>query len=475
MLSFIDLFILGIFFLGMLYIGFKSKADIHNVKDFVVAGRSLPFGVVLATMVATGMGAGNLFGRSGYAYNAGAAMTMAMVGYFAAMVTASIFSKKMEKYNVLSIPELFSVMWGTEGNGRHARILAGVISFVYNATILGLQFVAFGTLFSLLGSPWGITPLMGAVIGAVITIVYTGLGGMFSVARTDVIQFIIMVTGVIIIGPLVAIHATGGYEPILESAKAAGISVWNPFTGRSGKEIFSLFLTGWMLNSVDPFVWQRIFSAKTYNIARKAIIVNGVICFMFAFGLTQMALAGRVLLPDLVASYGTTEAVLPALILTIFPVGIVGFMLAGALSTIMSSADSYLLQAGNALIYDLAAFINPDLSEQTKIKWLQISVFGIGAVGLFIALFMKGMFKTLSFAFSVYGAAIFVPVVFGLYWKKTTPIGAMTAMVCGSVLVSIGYFAKWTPGGFDPVVTAAIVAAISLVTVSLLTQPKKGQ
>jgi SSS family solute:Na+ symporter len=472
MLSFVDFVIVLLFFLLMLYVGIRSSKKINTVKDFVVAGRSLGFGVLLATMVATGMGSGNLFGRSGYAYNAGGAMTVAMVGYTAAMITAAYFTKAMQKHNVITVPELFSAVFGKEGNGKNARLIASFMSFLYSALILGLQFVAFGTLFSFLGSPWGITPTTGAILGAIITIAYTGLGGMFSVAWTDLIQFVVMVTGVIIVGPIVAIKAAGGYGALLANASAAGISTWNPFTGRSAMEIIGLFMVGWTLNAVDPFVWQRIFSAKSFKIARWAIIINGVICFLFCQGLTQMAIAGRVLLPDLVATYGTAEAVLPALITTVFPPVVVGLMISGALATIMSSADSYLLLAGNSLVYDIIAFLKPDLPEEKQIKYLKYSVIAIGAFGLLVGLQMKGMFKMLNFAFSMYGAAIFFPVVAMLYWKKVTAQGVMVSMIVGAAVVIYGYMGGWFPFGFDPQIPALVISVVLLVVVSLLTQPK---
>lgn len=472
MLSFVDLVIVILFFLLMIYVGVRSSKNVSTVKDFIVAGRSLGLGVTIATLAATGLGAGNIFGRSGYAYNAGGATTVAMVGNLAAMITAAYFSKAMQKYNVITVPELFSAVFGKEGNGKNARLIASFISFIYSALILGLQFVAFGTLFSFLGSPWGITPTTGAILGAIITIVYTGMGGMFSVAWTDVVQFIIMVTGVIIIGPIVAIKAAGGYGALLANAKAAGISTWNPFSGRSAMEIFGLFMVGWTLNAVDPFVWQRIFSAKNLKIARWALIINAAIAFIYVQGLTQMAIAGRVLLPDLVATYGTAEAVLPALITTVFPPVIVGLMISGALATIMSSADSYLLLASNSLVYDIIAFMKPDMPEEKQVKYLKYSVFVIGAFGLLVGLQMEGIFKMLNFAFSVYGAAIFFSVVAMLYWKKVTAQGVMVSMIVGAAVVIYGYMGGWFPFGFDPQIPALVISVVLLVVVSLLTQPK---
>lgn len=474
MLNVIDLIIVIVFMLAMLYIGFRSSKKIHTSRDYVVAGGGLSFGVTLATMVATGMGAGNLFGRSGYAYNAGAAMTMAMVGSLAANITVAIFSMKIEKYKgVITLPQLFSRFWGKTGTAYYTRLAAGGITTLYNALLLGTQFVAFGTLFTLLGSPLGVTPQLAMAFGALVTIVYTGVGGMHSVAYTDVVQFVVMMVGIVIIGPIVAVNAAGGYSVILENAAAAGISAFNPFSARSPQEIASLFLVGWFLNSVDPYIWQRVFSAKSFKIARRAAIINSIICFFFCLALVQMALAGRVLLPDIVATHGTTEAILPTLILTAFPTGIIGIMLSGCLATLMSTADSYLLQASLSLVKDVVVFLKPEMSEEKQVRLLKISTIVMGLFGLVVALFAKGVFSALSFSFSVYGAALFVPTLCGLYWKKTTAAGALVSMLVGALVVIYGFFANWYPGGWDPVLPGIIAAIVCLVIVSLLTQ-KQG-
>ena len=144
-----------------------------------------------------------------------------------------------------------------------------------------------------------------------------------------------------------------------------------------------------------------------------------------------MGLVAQQILPNVVAQYGSSDAVVPALAISILPPGLTGLALAGILSVMMSTADSYLLVSVQTFVHDLGKNFMPEMTEKHEILMSRIMSVVLAMGALIIALYIKNAYNVLMFAWSFYAAAAGLPALAALYWKKATNQGILSAMIGG--------------------------------------------
>ena len=150
------------------------------------------------------------------------------------------------------------------------------------------------------------------------------------------------------------------------------------------------------------------------------------------------------------------------------PAGITGLSLAGILSALMSTSDSYLLVSMQAVVHDIGRTVFPELTEKQEIRYSRIVSVFISFGALFIALYIKSAYDVLMFAWSFYAASAGIPSVAALFWKKATTPGILSGMI-GGFATTVGWKLAGTPFGIGETVPWAIVCSILLVSVSLKT------
>ena len=216
-------------------------------------------------------------------------------------------------------------------------------------------------------------------------------------------------------------------------------------------------------------MWQRAFAAKSQKAAK-----NGLFLGTLAYGLTiplvwfMGVVAHQLVSAEKIAAYGTTDAVVPALAIEILPVGLTGLALAGILSVIMSTADSYLIVSVQSCVHDVYKTFKPDISEKKELRLTRVFAVIMPLGALAIALYIKNAYSILMFAWSFYAASAGLPAFAALYWKKATTAGILSGMAAGFV-VCIGWKLAGLPFGLGATVPGAIACAAALVIVSLAT------
>ena len=172
-----------------------------------------------------------------------------------------------------------------------------------------------------------------------------------------------------------------------------------------------------------------------------------------------------------IAAYGSTDAVVPALAIEILPVGLTGLALAGILSVIMSTADSYLIVSVQTCVHDIYKVFRPDTPERKELRLTRVFAVVLPLGALLIALYIKNAYNILMFAWSFYAAAAGLPAFAALYWKKATKAGVLSGMAAGFT-VTIAWKLLGQPFGLGATVPGAIACALALVLVSLATCKK---
>lgn len=463
--STIDLVIIGAYMIAMLLIGVLCVRRVKGTRDYYVAGRSLGPMVLMASVCATIIGGSGLMGRAGVAYSSGFKAIMTALPYLIGMLIFSGISGRIsdigKEYNVSSIPDLFNRRFGTTAK----LILAAMVAFTMMGTVAS-QVTATATILSMLGGEIGLSYEIGACIACAVFVVYTATSGLFGVVYTDVLQFYVLLIFVYMLIPVSSLIQVGGFSQFTANLDPA---LATPYIDGS---ILGDIVTYLVFTMAGAEMWQRAFAAKDRKSAKKGMLlgtlVYGVTIFLVYF---MGVVAHQIIGDDVLAQYGSTDAVVPALAIAVLPSGLTGLALAGILSVIMSTADSYLLISVQTCVADIGKTIKPDMSEKTQIRLSRILSIVLSVGALIIALYMNNAYNILMFAWSFYAAAAGIPAFAALYWKKATKQGIIAAMLSG-FFVCIGWKLMGEPFGLGSAVPGAIACGIVLVCVSLATYKK---
>ena len=271
---------------------------------------------------------------------------------------------------------------------------------------------------------------------------------------------------VYILIPTVALFRVGGISNFMANLDPA---LATPYVDGS---ILGDIVTYLVFTMAGAEMWQRAFAARDRRAAKRGMFlgtaVYGVTIILVYF---MGVVARQIIGDDVLAQYGSTDAVVPALAIQILPVGLTGLALAGVLSVIMSTADSYLLVSVQTCVHDIGKTVHPQMKERTEILLSRAFSVVLPLGALVIALYIKNAYNILMFAWSFYAASAGIPAFAALFWKKATHAGILSAMLAG-FFVCVGWRLAGEPFGLGSAVPGTIACGIALVSVSLATYKK---
>jgi len=456
-----DLGIVAAYLIAMVAIGVCLVQRVKGTDDFYVAGRSLGPFVMMATVCATTLGGSAMLGRAGLAYTEGFKCVMTAIPYMIGMFAFSAYAGRIQRigrrYGIRSIPELFGRRFGNTAK----CILSAMVAFAMMGTVAA-QVTATATIIKLLSGQVGISYEAGAVIATLIFLAYTAAAGMIGVVFTDVIQFVMIVAFVYILIPTAALTELGGFGSFWAALDKSYL------TPHINGSILGDIMTYLVFTMAGAEMWQRAFAAKNGKSARRGMFLGTTVYAVMIVLVLLMGLMAQQILPDVVGEYGSPDAVIPAMAAKILPPGLAGLALAGILSVMMSTADSYLLVAVQTLVHDMGMTFRPSVTEREEIRWSRILSIILAFGALAIALYIKSAYDVLMFAWAFYAAAAGLPALAALIWRKATTAGILAGMISGFV-VTVGWKLAGQPFGLGATVPGTIVCGVALVTVSLAT------
>jgi len=449
-----------------------SRRETHTLKGFYLAGKKLPYWVVAFSANATGESGWLLLGLTGMGYAVGAQAYWVIVGEMIGIAASwGFISRKLKRLgdetDSITLPDVLAARF--DDRWHLIRGVAVAIIAVMVTTYVSAQMVATGKAFS------GFIDLdyrAGVIIGAVIIISYTFVGGYKAVSYTDVVQGVLMLLGLIVV-PWVAINAAGGWEQMTATLYDYDPSFLDMFAVLDGSAaglvaVVSFAAIGLPFLGV-PQMLIRYMSARDEEELRKARIVSIAVLFVFLFGAVTAGIAGRALFPGLEDS----ELVFPTLASELFPPLLTGALLVIVLSAIMSTVDSLLLLASSSIVRDtMQKILGSPRSDATLAGYGKVVTIIIGVIAVLVAVYMaenKLIFWFVLFSWSGLGAA-FGPVVLALlYDQRTTGAGVVAGMLGGFLtsVVWVQYF-KADAYGLYEAIPGFIVAAVATVVVSRL-------
>lgn len=464
-LHIVDLCIIGAYLLAMVFIGVFVVKKVKNTDDYYVAGRSFGPLVLMATVCATIIGGSGLMGRAGVAYSSGFKAVLTAVPYLLGMLLFSGYCGRISdigiQHGVTSIPDLFERRFGKPAK----LILAVMVAFTMMGTVAS-QVTATATIINMLGSNLGLSYEVGACIACAVFIIYTATSGLFGVVYTDVLQFYMLILFVYILIPVASIIKVGGISNFTMNLDPALVKPY--IDGNIAGDI----VTYLVFTMAGAEMWQRAFAAKNRKAAKEGMFL-GTVVYGLTIGLVFFmgVVAHQIIGDDVLAKYGSTDAVVPSLAIAVLPIGLTGLALAGILSVIMSTADSYLLVSVQTCVHDIGKTLRPTMKEKNEMRLSRLFAVLLSVGALVIALYIKNAYNILMFAWSFYAAAAGLPAFAALFWKKATSAGIIAGMAAGFI-VCVGWKLAGQPLGLGAAVPGAIACLIALVAVSLLTYKK---
>ena len=454
----------------------SSKAS-SGMDGYFIAGKKLPFWVVAFSTNATGESGWLLLGLTGMAYAVGIHALWVVLGEVIGIAMCwFLIARKLkvasDRYDSITVPDFLESQFN---DSRHILRLISVFIIVSMVLIyIAAQMIAAGKAF---GEFMQITYIQGVLLGAIVTSLYTVIGGYKAVAYTDVVQGILMLLALIFL-PLVAFVEAGGWSAVFQGLASVDPQLLEVF-GEKGWSLAGFIAAASFIAIGLPFmgvpqVLVRFMSIDDEASVKKAGLISIACLFVFTFGAVLIGLAGRVLFPEL----ADPELIMPTLSRELFPPLLTGILVVVLLAAIMSTVDSLLILLSSAITRDLVQKImHPNLSDKKLALVGRISTLLIGILAVLIALSEnRAIFWMVLFTWSGLGATFGPVVLCSLLWRGVTLNGAIAGML-GGFLITVTWvvFIKENFYSMYEAIPGFIGSLVLIVAVSLLGAGKERQ
>ena len=378
--------IIIVFALMLLGIGYLFSKNINSMEEYYLGNRSLPWSLIVGTLVASWYGGVGTVGSVEYAaiYGLSAWAVWSIAAHIGRMPLALWVGPKIHIRTDITVPDLLEGFYG-----KHVAIIGAILMFIYCAQ-LG-EITAMGMIGEV---AWGIDKETIGFILVLIVVILTVLGGLMGVAITDMVLFFCMVFGLTIVMPI-QFEQIGGFQGLTEALKDAP-QLMHPTEGMSAMKALMLIVYSFGAYS-DPTFYQRFSAADSPKVGRRALLTCFTLWICFDLVLTMTGLIVRATYPEMPPAAGYITLVLNSL-----PKGFRVIFIIGILGSIISTLDSYYLAAGATLANDIYARLTKRIISKQLVTLTRIGVCLAAGMGLSVAFRFENVYDACLFV-GVYG------------------------------------------------------------------------
>src|ERR687889_935266 len=320
--------------------GYWGLTRARSADDYLVAGRRLGPFMYVGTLSAVVLGGASTIGDIALGYENGiSGMWLVFWIGMGVIALGILMSTRLSRLGVYTVSEMLENRYGAP-----SRLISALIIAAYALMIAVTSTIAIGTVFNVI---LGLSPVVAVLVAGGIVVAYSVAGGMWSITLTDIIQFCIMTVGIFFLLLPLAIFAAGGLSGMQEALPASYFDL----TAIGWQTIFTYFLLFFFGLMIGQDIWQRVFTARSPEIARWGSVAAGVYCLLYALAGALVGTAARVIFPEL----ATPDNAFARVASDALPVGITGLVIAAALAAVMSTASAGLLAASTILANDVYA------------------------------------------------------------------------------------------------------------------------
>ncbi|HEV2421939.1 MAG TPA: sodium:solute symporter family protein [Candidatus Acidoferrales bacterium] len=489
-LSWIDYLIIALYCAFVLGVGFKLKKSMRTSLDFFLSGRKIPAWITGLAFISANLGALEVMGMAAsgaeygmltcHFYWLGAIPAMLFVGL--AMMPFYYGSRAR------SVPEYLRLRFDEKTRGLNAITFA-----VMTVLASGINLYAMALLFKLILG-WSIHATI--LLSAIVVLIYTFLGGLTSSIYNEVLQFFLIVFGILPLAVLSVVEA-GGWHGMAARLPAGFMNMWTNLGHASsnpmGVDWFQMVAgLGFVLSfgywCTDFLVVQRALAAQDMNAAQRTPLIAAVPKMFIPFLVIIPGMAAWAILPHasfMVHGRIDYNMALPLLLARYYPAGMLGVGITALLASFMSGMAGNVTAFNTVWTYDIYhSYIKPGQSDEHYLWMGKVATVGgvlISILAAYVALQFGNIMDYLQLIFSFVNAPLFATFLLGMFWKRTTPSGAFWGLLAGSVAAGLHYFATvhgWISyrsvmaGNFDRAIFAWTTCFVLTILITLFTRPR---
>lgn len=416
------LFIFAYIILTVL-IALYASLKVKNTKDFILAGRSLPVYISTAALFATWFGSETILGASSEMAKKGfpgviqepfgAALCLFLLGVF--------FAKPLYRMNILTFGDFYRIRYG-----RSMEILSGICLVLSYFGWIAAQMVAMGII---LNTVTGLEVYWGILLGSLLVVFYTYLGGMWSVSLTDFVQMIMIVLGLSL-----TLFEVSFERSIMEILGLSPDGFFNMLPEKGFTNHMN-YLAAWMVIGLGSIpqqdLFQRVMSAKSERVAVVSSLLASFLYLTVALIPLLLALYARVLIPEVMEE--DSQMLIPNLVKG-FTNPIVQVLFFGAMiSAIMSTSSGAILAPSSILSENLLKYMvaGKGWGEKRLLQLSRGSVVIVTAISVSLALGRQDIYQLVEESSALSLVSLFTPLVFGLFSRKNREVSAVLSVFFG--------------------------------------------
>ncbi|EMP2574801.1 sodium:solute symporter [Serratia marcescens] len=447
----LDLLVVVFYFLVIGAVGWMGIRRANSKEAYLVAGRNLGPGLYLGTLSAVVLGGASTIGsvKLGYTYGISGVWLCGALG-MGIVVLSLVLAKPLLKLKLYTVSQVLSRRYHPA-----ARVTSGAIMLAYDLMVAVTSIIG-----SVMQVMFGLSFSASILLGGGLVVLYSTLGGMWSLTLTDIIQFIIMTVGMMLVLMPMSIVKAGGWEAFTSLLPAG----YYQLSSIGLDTILVFFLIYFFGILIGQDIWQRVFTARSANVARFAGLGAGVYCVLYGVTGALIGMAGKIVLPSL----SNTDGAFAAIAQAVLPVGVSGLVAAAALAALMSTASACLLASSTIALEDVLPAIRRKPSGGLAAGRF-ITLF-MGAVMLGLAFVVRDVLAALTLAYNLLVGGMLIPLVGAIFWPRATSAGAIASMLTGSLCV-VGLMIWHGIDANSPIYGGLLGGGVAFVLGSLLSRP----
>ncbi|MGB3607567.1 MAG: sodium:solute symporter [Psychroserpens sp.] len=472
LISSIDLIVIAVYFCIVFIIGFVVARKTESGEDLFLGGRTLTWGVIGFSLFASNISSTTMIGLTGAAYSSGIVQSVyEWISGIPLIIAAFIFIPLYLKSQITTIPEFLNLRYD-----RRSQVFFSAITIITSVIVDTAGGLYAGALVLKTFFP-DLIIWQTCFVLAVIAGLYTAFGGLKAVVYTDTLQAIVLIVGSSILTYIMFEKIDFSLERMISSAPEGHFSIIKPIDDETlpwPGLFLGVPLLGFWYWSTNQYIVQRVLGSKNIKHARWGLIFGG---FLKLIPLFIMVVPGAMAI-SIYTDIQNPDMVFPTIVLRALPVGLVGLVLAGLISAIMSTVDSTLNSASTLIVIDFIKPKKPNITSKEVAKYGRITTFVlmlIAAAWAPMIVNFGGIWIYLQQMFTIFVPPIVVLFLLGVFYKRGNAEGAFWTLVIGVSMGILLFILEQY--GFWPIhftINAGIVVALSsivFVVVSRMTKP----
>lgn len=455
----VDAVIVVVYLLLSLCIGLMVKRYAGSMENYIGAGRKIGPWLGVATMTGTELGLVTVMYSAQKGFTGGfAAFHIAVIAGVATLFVGltGFIVGPLRRMKVLTIPEFYETRFN-----KPIRVLGGVLLVFAGVLNMGL-FLKVGSMFivGVTGIASDGEALKWVMVGLlVLVLIYTTLGGMISVILTDYVQFVVLSFG-LLIGTGLAVWKLGWSKIFDGTRQVLGESGFDPTIAEGGfgwSYVFWMIITAGLIGSaVWPTAVSRALTMESEKAVRKQYCWSSIsftVRFLFPYFWGICALVFIHFHPvgqDMKLLFFPVEDgveplsnlyAMPMVMARILPPVLLGIVTAGMIAAFMSTHDSYFLTWSSVITQDIVAPLRKkEFSTKARVRLTRFCIVLMGGYVLYWSVFYQGredIWDYMAVTGGIYFTGAFVVLMLGVYWKRTSSLGALLGL-CSGLLMLFG-------------------------------------